>query len=96
MARDNYKKLQKEYGFVSLDLWTFNIPAIIRSKKGLGGAVSKRHTALTDTKIKIRLVLNKFRKFEKLKPKIDESVFCYDQSSRIHIFTYITKTTTSY
>jgi len=75
MARDNYKNLQMEYGFVSLDLWSFNIPAIIRSKKGLGGAESKRHTALTDTTIKIRIVLNKIRKFEKLEPKIDKSVF---------------------
>jgi hypothetical protein len=64
MARDNYKNLQIEYGFVSLDLWSYDIPAIIRSKKGLGGAESKRHTALTDTKIKIRLVLNKIQNFE--------------------------------
>jgi hypothetical protein len=52
MARNNYKNFHIEYGSVSLDLWSFNIPVIIRSKKGLGGAESKRHTALTDTKIK--------------------------------------------
>jgi hypothetical protein len=75
MARDNYKNLQIEYGFVSLDLWSFNIPVIIRSKKRLGGAESKRHSALTDTKIKIRLSLNKISKFDKLKPKINESDF---------------------
>jgi len=75
MARNNYKNLQIYYGFVSLDLWIFNIPAIILSKKGLGGAESKRHTALTDTKIKMKLFLNKIRNFEKLKPKIDKSVF---------------------
>jgi len=75
MARDNYKNHQIEYGFVSLDLWSFNIPAILRSKKGLGGAESKRHMSLTDTTVKIRLVLSKIRKFEKLEPKIDKSVF---------------------
>jgi hypothetical protein len=75
MARDNYNNLQIENGFVYLDLWSFNIPAILRSKKGLGGAESMRHTALTDTTVKIRLVLNKFRDFEKLEPKIDKSVF---------------------
>jgi hypothetical protein len=52
MARDYYKNLQIEYGFVSLYLWSFNIPSVIRSKKGLGSAESKRNTALTDTKIK--------------------------------------------
>jgi hypothetical protein len=75
MARNNYKSLQIEYDFVSLDIWNINIPAIIRSKKGLGGAESKRHMALTHTKIKVRIFLNKIRKFEKLKTKIDKSVF---------------------
>jgi hypothetical protein len=82
ICRENYKNLQIEYGFVSLDLWSFNFPAIVHLKKGLGDAESKRHTALTDTKIKIRLLIYKIRKFENLKPKIDKSVFSYDQSSK--------------